>query len=108
VIAVVTDGYENREHGDLAAVARALPRAGVAAPVVVCQTQFTRKDDLALRRPAPALPEVGFWHESDFAEVLFTLASHAPAPAASAFVRRALDARLSDLEKELSPWISAP
>jgi hypothetical protein len=107
VIALVTDGYENQAEGDLADVARALPRVGVAAPVVVCQSKFTFKDDLALRRPAPLLDEIGFWHEEDFTDVLVGLASRAALPLATDFLRRAFEARLSALEKMTPPWISA-
>src|SRR5262249_41918041 len=100
VIAVVTDGYENVAGGDLADVAAALPRAGVIAPVVVCQSKFTSKDDLTLRRPAPTLPEVSFWHEDDVEDVLFALASYAPH--ARAFRRGALLTRLARLEAALA------
>lgn len=103
VIAVVTDGYENRFAGDLADVAKAL-----SIPVVVCQSKFTFKDDLLLRSPAPGLPEIGFWHENDFHDVLVALVSRAQPALASRFLRDALCARLSSIEKVGEPWITAP
>jgi hypothetical protein len=106
VIAIVTDGYENRTGGDLADVARALPSVGVHAPVVVCHAKFTHKDDLSLRRVG--LAEIGFWHEDDFHDVLVALASRARPSVAARFLRRALADRLSVLEKVGEPWITAP
>lgn len=109
VIAIVTDGYENSRRGDLAQVAQALPRAmgGVEIPIVVCQSQFTHKDDLHLRS-IPSLQEVGFWHEDDLGDVLFALAARMSPHTASTYMRHALEARLSGLEKEALPWTSAP
>jgi len=103
VIAVLTDGYENRYAGDFADVAKVL-----SVPVVVCQSKFTFKDDLSLRSPAPGLPEIGFWHEDDFHDVLVALVSRARPELASRFLRDALEARLSSIEKVGEPWITAP
>lgn len=112
VIAIVTDGYENQDGGDLGDVLRALRRIGVRTPVVMCQSKFTSKDDLTLRRPVVqrdlGFDEIDFWHEDDFAEVLLRLATRTHPAMASTFLRRALDARLASLTRELEPWISAP
>ena len=66
VVAIVSDGYENVLSGDLARVVASLPAAGVRTPVVFCHSKFTDKDDLTLRRPAPQLPELEFWHQERF------------------------------------------
>jgi hypothetical protein len=72
-VAIVTDGYENVLHGDLAQVLRALPALGIQTPVVMCHSAFSPHDDLTHRRPAPGAPEVTFWHEDDFEHVVFAL-----------------------------------
>jgi len=107
VVAVVSDGYENVHDGDLARVAASLPAAGVPTPVVFVHSKFTAKDDLDLRRPAPGLPELEFWHEDDFADVLWALGTRARAPRGETFVRDALRQRLLALEKEGPSWISS-
>jgi hypothetical protein len=98
LVAVVSDGYENRYPGDLARVAASLPRAGIATPLVLCTALFTGADDLSLRRPAPALPQRGFWHQDDFAELLPWMFGHCAAGAT--WLRAALRARLDELDLE--------
>jgi hypothetical protein len=106
VVVIVSDGYENLADGDLARVIASLPAAGVTTPVVFCHSKFSAKDDLALRRPAPELPELEFWHQDDFAEVLWMLFAQARPPCGDAFVRGRLRQRLAELEKERTSWIS--
>ncbi|GAA1564400.1 hypothetical protein GCM10009678_54350 [Actinomadura kijaniata] len=98
LVAVVSDGYENRYPGDLARLTAALPGAGVATPVVFCHAQFTAGDDLTLRRPAPALPQRGFWHQDDFAELLPWMFGHCAA--GQPWLRAALRVRLTDLHRQ--------
>jgi len=73
LVAVVSDGYENVYPGDLERVVDALPCAGVQTPVVFCHSKFTNLDDLTLRRPAQNLPQLEFWHQDDFEELLLSL-----------------------------------
>jgi hypothetical protein len=98
LVAVVSDGYENVFPGDLARVAASLPRAGITTPVVFCHALFTGSDDLTLRRPAPSLPQRGFWHQDDFAELLPWMFGHCDAGAP--WLRAALHARLDDLDRQ--------
>ncbi|RFS82323.1 VWA domain-containing protein [Actinomadura spongiicola] len=108
LVAVVSDGYENLFPGDLARVVAALPRAGVTTPVVFCHVMFTGGDDLRLRRPAPSLPQRGFWHQDDFAELLPWMFAHCPAGAP--WLRAALHARLDALDRQaddLTPGLAA-
>ncbi len=70
LVAIVTDGCENRCPGDLARVVATLPRLGISTPIVLCQALFTGSDDRTLRDPAPALAHQGFWHQDDFATLL--------------------------------------
>jgi len=104
VVAVVTDGYENRLGGDLARVIASLPGAGVRTPVVLCHSKFTAKDVLVLRRPVRDVPEVEFWHEDDFPRVVETLVSLAGGQQGIDFLTSRLEGRLEALEKELKPW----
>jgi hypothetical protein len=104
LVAIVSDGYENDAAGDLARVVTTLPRIGIVTPVVFCHSKFTAKDDLALRRPAPMLPELSFWHEEDFADLLWTLFSWAADHRGQDFLRGQLLRRLEILEKEVRPW----
>src|SRR5439155_9736673 len=97
-VAIVSDGYENALRGDLARVAATLPRCGVRTPVVFIHSKFTDKDDLALRQPAPALPELGFWHQDDFEEVLWSLFTLARGDAARTLLREQMLRRLRLLE----------
>ncbi|MFI0450071.1 hypothetical protein [Actinomadura sp. 6N118] len=98
LVAVISDGYENLFPGDLARVAATLPRAGVTTPVVFCQAQFTGADDLTLRRPAPALPQRGFWHQDDFTELLPWMFGHCAA--GGPWLRAAMHARLDTLDRQ--------
>ncbi len=104
LVAIVSDGYENDGAGDLARVVATLPAIGMRTPVVFCHSKFTAKDDLALRRPAPALPEEEFWHQEDFAEVLWSLFRRASGERGTDFLRSQLLRRLALLEKETPPW----
>ncbi|GAA3936812.1 hypothetical protein GCM10023085_17780 [Actinomadura viridis] len=97
LVAVVSDGYENLFPGDLARVVATLPRAGVTTPVVFCHALFTGSDDLTLRRPAPALPQRGFWHQDDFAELLPWMFGHCAAGAP--WLRASLHTRLDLLDR---------
>jgi len=106
VVAVVSDGYENHHPGDLGRVVASLPAAGVQTPVVFCHSKFSGKDDLSLRRPAPGLPELEFWHQDDFAEILWFLFAHARPPKGEAFLRKELSRRLLALETESASWIA--
>nr|BFE37882.1 hypothetical protein GCM10010200_101330 [Actinomadura rugatobispora] len=97
LVAVVSDGYENLFPGDLARVVATLPRAGITTPVVFCHALFTGSDDLTLRRPAPALPQRGFWHQDDFAELLPWMFGHCEA--GEPWLRDTLHARLDLLDR---------
>lgn len=97
VIAVLTDGYENALPGDLAAVAEALPRAGVHAPVVICHSMFAGSDNLDQRRPAPGLDELEFWHQDDFRAVAWGLLVRARG--GEGFLLDALKMELERLER---------
>ncbi|WP_433323269.1 hypothetical protein [Spirillospora sp. CA-294931] len=99
LVAVVSDGYENLFPGDLARVVATLPRTGVTTPVVFCHPMFTAGDDLTLRRPAPALPQRGFWHQDDFAELLTWMFGHCAA--GEPWLRAALHRRLDALDREI-------
>ena len=104
VVAVVSDGYENVFSGDLSRVVASLPAAGVETPVVFCHSKFTDKDALELRRPAPELPEVEFWHVSDFHSVLVSIFSAARGDAGRGFTRDYYLDSLSQREKEVATW----
>jgi hypothetical protein len=106
LVAVVSDGYENHAGGDLARVVASLGACGVRTPVVFCHSKFTAKDDLALRRPAPQLPELEFWHQDDFSEVLWSLFTLASGDRRNEFVRRQLLRRLAQAQEEARPWVS--
>jgi hypothetical protein len=106
VILVVTDGYENRDGGDLARVLAAL--GDEAPPVVICTATFTAKDDLALRRvldEGTANDQVRFWHEDDFGEVLLAAGARVRPEIAVPWLRAWLAARLVTLETETMPWM---
>ena len=70
LVLIVSDGYENRSAGDLEKVVKTLPQLNIKTPIFFVQSQFYYKDDLTQRRPAPSLPELGFWHQDDFENVL--------------------------------------
>ncbi|GAA4070528.1 MULTISPECIES: hypothetical protein [Actinomadura] len=98
LVAVVSDGYENVFPGDLARVAATLPHVGVTTPVLFCHAMFTPTDDLTLRRPAPALPQRGFWHQDDFDELLPWMFGHCAA--GEPWLRTALRTRLDALDRQ--------
>ena len=104
VVAIVSDGYENVYGGDLARVVATLPQIGVRTPVVFCHRKFSHSDDLTFRRPAPALPEIEFWHQNDFEDVLLRLFSAAQDDASGNGVRQFLRAKLDRVEREVAPW----
>jgi hypothetical protein len=98
LVAVVSDGYENTNPGDLARVVATLPRIGVETPVVFCHSTYSHSDDLTLRRPVRAIPQRTFWHQEDFGPLLLWLlvqTRHADAPR---WLRDALLDRLSTVE----------
>ncbi len=99
LVAIVSDGYENSYPGDLARVVATLPQCGVATPVVFCHSAFTNSDDLALRRPAPALPERLFWHQEDFEGLLVWLFGHAAPAQSEPWMRALLLRRLGQIER---------
>ncbi|GAB4196972.1 MAG: hypothetical protein OHK0022_14900 [Roseiflexaceae bacterium] len=99
LVAIVSDGYENSYPGDLARVVATLPQCGVATPVVFCHSAFTNSDDLALRRPAPALPERLFWHQEDFEGLLVWLFGHAAPAQSEPWMRTLLLRRLEQIER---------
>ena len=106
LVVIVSDGYENLYRGDLSKVAAALPGAGIHTPVVFCHSKFTDKDDLELRRPAPSLPSMEFWHQDDFGDLAVSLFSIARTRDGGSFFRRHLLQKLDFFEKETKPWIS--
>lgn len=98
LVAVVSDGYENTNPGDLARVVATLPRVGVETPVVFCHSTYSHSDELTLRRPARAIPQRTFWHQEDFGPLMLWLlvqTRHADAPR---WLRDALLDRLSTVE----------
>jgi hypothetical protein len=106
VVAMLSDGYENVYEGDLARVVATLPQAAVMAPVFFCHSKFTGADDLSLRRPAPGLPELEFWHEADFEEVAVALFAAARGQHTTP-LRQFLGRKLDHLEQELDLWSAA-
>ncbi len=104
LVVIVSDGYENTAAGDLARVVATLPGLGIQTPIVFCHSKFTAKDDLTLRRPAPQLPEMEFWHQEDFADLLWSLFAHAAGERGVEFLRAQLLRRLDLLQKEAQPW----
>ncbi|MFB2974415.1 VWA domain-containing protein [Aerosakkonema sp. BLCC-F183] len=75
LVAIVSDGYENIYPGDLARLVATLPQLGIHTPVVFCHSKFTGSDDLTLRRPATNLPQLEFWHQDDFEDLLISILS---------------------------------
>jgi hypothetical protein len=98
LVAVVSDGYENIYPGDLARVVATLPRLGIDTGVVFCAATFSHSDDLALRRPAPDLPQRAFWHEADFASLVLWMLFQTKAAGAAGWRLAALRERLSMVE----------
>lgn len=102
LVAIVSDGYENVYPGDLARVIATLPQIGINAPVIFCHSKFTNQDDLSLRRSADNLPQLEFWHQDDFEELLMLLFSAAKDGAGEAGIREFLLEKLDRFEKILS------
>src|SRR5579871_2711881 len=94
LVVIVSDGYENCYEGDLARVVATLPCLGVETPVVFCHSKFSPADDLTLRRPARNLPELAFWHQDDFTDLLLNFHLLADTPATRAGLRAFLLRRL--------------
>ena len=107
IVVIVSDGYENVQGGDLARVVASLERLQIDIPVVFCHSKFTQKDALDCRRPAQALPELEFWHEQDFEEVMCTLFSTPTGEAATALLRERLHAAVTSREAEVDVWTRA-
>jgi hypothetical protein len=101
LVAVISDGYENTNPGDLARVVATLPRIGVTTPVVFCHSTYSHSDDLTLRRPAPAIPQRPFWHQEDFGQLLLWLLVQTRHPDSGRWLREALIARLSIVEESV-------
>jgi hypothetical protein len=101
VVAIATDGYENVYPGDLARVVESLPGAGIQTPVVFCHSKFTGSDDLTLRRSAQNLPQLEFWHQDDFEDVLLSLFLMANGKGASNCLREFLLEKLTKVERVL-------
>ena len=75
LVAIVSDGYENLYPGDLTRVVATLPQIGIETPIVFCHSKFTKQDDLELRRPSQNLPQLEFWHQQDFNNLLLSMLS---------------------------------
>lgn len=106
VVAIVSDGYENVYPGDLERVVESLPNAGVQTPIVFCHSKFSKSDDLNLRRPVQNLPQVEFWHEDDFEDVLLSLFSRVNGNKGETCLQSFLLQKLYTVEKELKLWTS--
>jgi hypothetical protein len=104
VVAIVSDGYENVCDADLRRVIASLPAIGEDTPIVFCHSKFSSKDSLECRRPAPALPELEFWHEQDFDHVLYFLFSIAKGRVGGNFIREQMTAVLEQRETEVARW----
>ncbi|MBC7806614.1 MAG: VWA domain-containing protein [Akkermansiaceae bacterium] len=104
LVIVLSDGYENRNAGDLARVAASLPGIGIDTPVLLCLPLFTGADDMAMRRPAPKLPELRFWHESGLPDLLRLAWLYTPqgAEGMTGWMQSTLLTRL----KEMTPWMA--
>ncbi len=70
LVLIVSDGHENSGVGDLEKVVKTLPSLNIETPIFFVHSLFYHKDDLSRRRPAPSLPELSFWHQDDFEQVL--------------------------------------
>ncbi|MEM7714774.1 MAG: VWA domain-containing protein [Cyanobacteria bacterium P01_A01_bin.68] len=99
VIAIVSDGYENIYPGDLSRVVASLPQIGIETPIVFFHSKFTKQDDLELRRPSTNLPQLEFWHQEDFKNLLFSLMSIV-GEKSEASLREFLLEQLSQFEKQ--------
>lgn len=104
LVAIVSDGYENHYPGELAAIVAALPQAGITTPIVYCHSKFTGKDDLELRRPVAEIPQLEFWHQYDFEDLMLSLFSFACGQRSSELLREFLRGKLGRIEKEVTLW----
>jgi hypothetical protein len=104
LVAIVSDGYENLYPSDLDRVVAALPDAGIDTPVVFCHSKFTPADDLSLRNPAPNLPQLEFWHQEDFENLLVSLCLMVDSQASKAGLQEFLLQKLDRYQQELVPW----
>lgn len=104
IVAIISDGYENVCPGDLANVVASLPQAKIGTPVIFCHSKFGPADDLKLRRPATNLPELEFWHQDDFENLLLSLFSMAKGEETKGYLRNMLIKKLEKLEKEVDVW----
>lgn len=107
LVIIISDGYENLYPGDLARVVAALPLLGLQTPIVFCHSKFTDRDDLSLRRPAANLPQLEFWHQDDFSELLLHLFSRVAGGLGEQCLREFLLRKLDSLEKELTLWTAS-
>ncbi|MEB3828239.1 VWA domain-containing protein [Phormidium sp. CCY1219] len=102
LVAIVSDGYENLYPSDLARVVATLPQLNLRTPVVFCHSKFTNNDDLSLRQPAPNLPQIEFWHQDDFEEVILSLFSLLSGSHVEAAMQNFLRQKLEALEQRFS------
>lgn len=98
LIVIVSDGYENLYSGDLSRVVATLPQIGIETPIVFCHSKFTKQDDLELRRPASNLPQLEFWHQEDFSNLMLSILSMV-AEKSEASLREFLLRKLSQFEQ---------
>jgi hypothetical protein len=101
VVAVVSDGYENLFDGDFRKVVASLQPSGVKTPVVFCHSKFTWMDDLTMRRPA-LLPELEFWHQAEFEDVIISLIATANGAERDKCLRNFLLHKLEEMETKFS------
>jgi hypothetical protein len=76
---------------------------------VFCHCKFTRQDDLSLRRPlveAGPVDQLEFWHQDDFADLLWNLFTRARGDRGRDVLRTFLRERLARLEKENPPCVT--
>lgn len=102
LVAIVSDGYENIYRGDLARVVATLPQLNIQTPIVFCHSKFSNSDDLTLRRPVSNLPEMEFWHQHDFENLLISMFSLVSGENYEIGMRKFLLKKLDELEKDLS------
>ncbi len=101
LVIIISDGYENTYPGDLESVAAALPKAGITTPIVYCHSKFSNADDLSLRQPTSTLPQLEFWHQADFEDVLLTIFACGPTQTAEACFSDFLMTKLTQFETRL-------
>ena len=107
IVAIVSDGYENTYPGDLAKIAASLPQLDIHTPVVFCHSKFTNLDDLRMRRPASELPQLEFWHQNEFPDLLLSLFSRVTGTSGEQFIREFLLKKLKSMEQELMVWTAS-